>query len=174
VEMDGRSSSFGSCFCSAAVRLDMGCGWMLKSYEGMLVVELVLEILRSGREIWRRLAPSCMCRRELTILPFESLQSLFRVARTPSPSPPASSSFSLCRAMCLSVKLLNHRPKALGVLSCVTRLGSMYQADLFSRNEHYIASMFHSRPCDSKHDGSNVPIWKRISHSLRSYSQISS
>lgn len=37
VEMDGRSSSFGSCFGSAAARLDMGCGWMLKPYEGILV-----------------------------------------------------------------------------------------------------------------------------------------
>ena len=106
--------------------------------------------LRSGREIWLRFTPSCkiMGQRESTILPFESLQSLFRIARTPSPSPPASSSFSLCRAMCLSVKLLNYHPKALGFLSCVTRLGRT--ADLFSRNGHYIASMFHSRPCDSR------------------------
>lgn len=50
------------------------------------------------------LAPSCVYEGLLafTILPSASLQSRLRVASMPRPSPPASSSFSLWRAICRS------------------------------------------------------------------------
>lgn len=62
------------------------------------------EDLRSGRESARRLVPSWTYEGLLafTMFPSASLQSLFLVASIPSPSPPASSSFSLWRAMCRS------------------------------------------------------------------------
>jgi hypothetical protein len=72
------------------------------------LLELALESFRSAREVWRLFTPSVVYDGllEFTILPVSSLQSLLRVARTPSPSPPASSSFSLWRAICLSVVLV--------------------------------------------------------------------
>lgn len=65
---------------------------------------LDFEVFLSGRLSCRLLVPSCVYegRLELTIFPSVSLQSLFLVANTPNPGPPASSSFSLWRAMCLS------------------------------------------------------------------------
>lgn len=65
---------------------------------------LAFDPFRSGRVICLLLAPSCVYegRLALTIFPSASLQSLFLVANTPKPSPPASSSFSLWRAICLS------------------------------------------------------------------------
>ena len=85
VGMDVQSGSFGSSSCA-------GHGWMLKSFEKVLVVELALET-------------------ESTILPSGSLQSLFGLAKDPSPSPPALLSLSLWRVICLPTKFLNHRSK---------------------------------------------------------------
>jgi len=64
-----------------------------------------LMALRCARLICLLFKLSCVHegRRALTIFPSASLQSLFLVARTPRPSPPASSSFSLCRFICLSL-----------------------------------------------------------------------
>lgn len=75
--------------------------WPGVMFSSLMVVR---EDFRSVRVIWRRLVPSCVYdgRRALTMLPSASLQSLFLVAKTPNPSPPASSSFSLWRAICLS------------------------------------------------------------------------
>lgn len=66
--------------------------------------ELDFEVFLSGRLSCRLLGPSCVYegRRELTIFPSVSLQSLFLVASIPNPGPPASSSFSLWRDICLS------------------------------------------------------------------------
>lgn len=58
---------------------------------------LELDPLRSVRLICLLLAPSWVYEGllALTIFPSASLHSLFLVAKTPRPSPPASSSFSL-------------------------------------------------------------------------------
>lgn len=76
----------------------------MESFLSLSSEELAFEDLRSERLSCRLLAPSCVYegRLELTIFPSESLQSLFLVASIPSPGPPASSSFSLWRAICLS------------------------------------------------------------------------
>jgi hypothetical protein len=81
-----------------------------KREELVLAFEAV-EGLRAGLYICRLLAPSCACEGRLafTMFPSASLQSLFRVASIPSPSPPASSSFSLWRAMCRSLEYVRPR-----------------------------------------------------------------
>lgn len=75
--------------------------WPGAIFSSLMVVR---DGFRSALVICRRLVPSCVYdgRRALTMLPSASLQSLFLVANIPNPSPPASSSFSLWRAMCLS------------------------------------------------------------------------
>lgn len=80
----------------------------------------LLEGFRAGRFTCLRLAPSCVYvgLLELTMLPFSSLQSLFLVAKTPNPSPPASSSFSLWRAMCLSI---THVLERIPIFLCLRR-----------------------------------------------------
>ena len=77
----------------------------------LVLVSEALEDLRSGREVWRLLVPSCTYEGLLALImfPAASLHSLFLVASIPSPSPPASSSFSLWRAMCRSLEYVRPR-----------------------------------------------------------------
>lgn len=73
-------------------------------------VSLVLDPLRSDLLSCLLLVPSCVYEGLLafTMFPSASLQSLFLVASIPRPSPPASSSFSLWRAMCRSGISVSH------------------------------------------------------------------
>lgn len=77
---------------------------------GLRVLRSLVLVFFSTRQLGRALDASggYEGRRVFTILPLASRQSLFLVASTPKPSPPASSSFSLWRAMCLSVEAISH------------------------------------------------------------------
>jgi hypothetical protein len=91
---------------------DVGDGRaLMRAWPRVLIVLSTGVILGffSTRLICRLFVVSCVYdgRLALTIVPLESLQSLFLVARTPNPSPPASSSFSLWRAMCRSSNIVS-------------------------------------------------------------------
>jgi len=126
----------------------------------LVLVSEALEDLRSGREVWRLLVPSCTYEGLLALImfPAASLHSLFLVASIPSPSPPASSSFSLWRAMCRSLEYV--RP------SYANHYSETYRVGHDGGNEHYNEDMYYCRLCDSMRDGEDVQIWKMTFHSL--------
>ena len=123
------------------------------------------EDLCSGRESARRLVPSWTYEGLLafTMFPSASLQSLFLVASIPSPSPPASSSFSLWRAMCRSLGYV--RPR------WVDHCSETYRAGHGGGNGHCSADRCCYRPCGSTRDGEGARSGKRTFRSLDGCSQ---
>jgi hypothetical protein len=129
---------------------------------------LASDALRSGRPICLLLAPSCVYEGRLafTMFPSASLQSLFLVANIPNPSPPASSSFSLWRAICRSLGYV--RPRY------VKRCSETYRVGHGGGNGPCSVDTYYSHPCGSTRDGEDVRIWKTTSHSLGSHIRTSS
>lgn len=132
-----------------------------ESEDSELVSE-ALEDLRSEREeavaIDRLLAPSDTYEGLLafTMFPSESRQSLFRVARTPNPSPPASSSFSLWRDMCRSLGYV--RP------SYPDHCSETYREGHDDGSEPCSEDMYYFHLCGSMRDGEDVQIGRMTFH----------
>lgn len=135
--------------------------------EALIFLSPVLDDF-SIRQLGLPAAPSCNCVNEgrlvLTIFPLASLQSLFLVANMPRPSPPASSSFSLWRAMCLSG---NEDQSPLPPWNALATHLEGHGAG----NGHYTAGTYYCRPCGSMHGDADALIWKMTFHSLESCSR---
>jgi hypothetical protein len=138
---------------------------------GLRVLRSLVLVFFSTRQLGRALDASggYEGRRVFTILPLASRQSRFLVASTPKHSPPASSSFSLWRAMCLSDRSNQPQLGPGGRSQTTTHLG-----DRGGGNERCSADMYYHHPCGSGRDGADARIWRRTCRSRGSCRRTSS
>lgn len=163
------SMGHGSCSMSSACASFANCLLVFECGGEGGAISIVLLLLLCEVYDWSeeaeddclRFSPSCLYGRlPCMILPFSSLQRRFRVARCPRPSPPASSSFSLWRAIWRSTQRVNPEWSIENWNGFKTHL-----VDLYVWNEHYILYMCSFPPCDLDYGGEDVLICWMTFHS---------